>query len=318
YTTVLALDEKHYEARFYLGLLYIHDELYEQAVETLTILLDRDPSPTGSVMYELSQDGSVSGMHTLTDRNDLVLYNRARAFRGMKNYDRALRDINRAVSLRPGRAAYLHEKALIKEATGDTSEALLLYDELLSADPNYTAALSSLTKLTNNTVSDPVVAISAYSKVLARDSSQLDAWANRGILYYNNAQYQEAEGDFYQAITLDSSRSDSWLNHGMALTKLQQYSPAVADFKSALQTDPANSSARLHLGNAYLLQRKYRQALAEYDRLLEYDSEHSGALFNKGIAYYNLGEKDMACQYLRRAAELGENVRSKLMEKACD
>ncbi|MFA0964130.1 tetratricopeptide repeat protein [Roseivirga sp. BDSF3-8] len=318
YLTVLALDEKHYEARFYLGLQYHQAGLYDEAIKTLSTLVDQQPPLTNSIMYEVSStNGGIEGVHTLAGRNDLILYHRARSYRMANMYDEAVRDIERAYRQAPQRPEYLHEKALIREAEGNKDAAAGIYRDILIAYPAYTEAMYNLTRLTSEGSGDSGAARQAYGKVIESDSNAVEAWASRGILHFDQQQYEKAEYDFKQALLLNDGDEQNWINHGMAQEKLGHFMEAIRDFEKALNLDPQNLTAMLHLGNAYLKQRMHRKALRQYEDLLELTPEHSGAAYNKAIALYNLGQKGSACRALNVAEGHGADVAPNLRKRVC-
>lgn len=94
-------------------------------------------------------------------------------------------------------------------------------------------------------------AVKAFSRAIRKDRTNVPAYLNRGVAWYNLGQYDLAISDFSRAITEDPGRLAAYNGRGMAWFASGQYKKAVADFEHVLKKDPENIQANNQL--AWLL-----------------------------------------------------------------
>lgn len=123
---------------------------------------------------------------------------------------------------------------------------------------------------------DTAFAVQQCSNSLTSDAlSPFDRAAthvNRGIIYINRGQYDEALRDFDTAIAMRPSLAEGYLNRGAVLLHQRDYQGAIATISRGLELDPENPARGYYnRGVAHEERGDLRQAYADYRRAAELD-----------------------------------------------
>lgn len=138
-------------------------------------------------------------------------------------------------------------------------------------------------------------AIDRYTVYLRIGSNDQNALYNRGLAYFQKAEYVKAADDLSKAIGFDAQYADAYIQRGRTYIKLalgdeQKYSPlAAADFSKAIELKP---------NTGYL----YRERSEAYFRI--HDTARALADINDAI---RLGERDAEAYYLRGRIKFDEH-----------
>lgn len=160
--------------------------------------------------------------------------------------------------------------------------------------------------------------IRLYTEAIAADSAFTAAYNNRGIIYYQEGSYSEAENDFNKALSLDpgyfsaykylgyitykSGRlteaarnftgaleydvSDTLLiNRGLCYKGLGEFRKAAADFSSAVKLNAKSINAFYNRVQCYLALKLYEEAANDYHTLIRLQPENSSNYYNLGCVY---------------------------------
>ena len=150
--------------------------------------------------------------------------NRAWAYIGKRDYDRAIADLNEAIRLDPRNSAAYNNRGWAYIDKRDYDRAIADLNEAIRLDP--------------------------------RNS---EAYNNRGWAYNGKGEYDRAIADTSEAIRLDSKNSAAYNNRGWAYIGKRDYDRAIADLNEAIRLDPNNAKARSALAR---VEQARAQALA--------------------------------------------------------
>jgi tetratricopeptide (TPR) repeat protein len=87
-----------------------------------------------------------------------------------------------------------------------------------------------------------------------------EIFAMRGKIYFDTGYYDEALGDFRQAVMMDSHRVDLLLAMGDSLFHINRYEDAKKYYKETLEAGSNKAHAYFYLGKINLLQNKQKEA----------------------------------------------------------
>ncbi len=161
---------------------------------------------------------------------------------------------------------------------------------------------------------------------------------DRGMLFYAQAQYENAQVDFEEAIKGNYKRGESdaylgatigflgddigalqhlneavkqdpsshfaWSNRGYYNSKLGDNKTAIFDLSKAIEILPEDKVAYLNRGYTYIGMGDYEKALVDIDKALQIDPDYLGAIAYKGIALTNTNKQAEALPWLDRAIVL--------------
>lgn len=138
--------------------------------------------------------------------------NRGVAYWKLKQYDRAIDDLTRAITLDPEYRDALYNRGVVYEEVGEYSRA-----------------------------------VEDYTRVIALDKDEVIVYYNRGVAYFRLGEFVKAADDFSRAIAIRADYTDAYTNRGATYFNLGEYDKAVADYTRALEIDPENTQARSSL-----------------------------------------------------------------------
>lgn len=156
--------------------------------------------------------------------------------------------------------------------------------------------------------SEPSLSIADYDKAIQLDKSNVEAWVNRGAIYYKQGDLKLAQKDFQAALAIRPSQLEALNNLGLIAIHDQQLDEALTLFDKILHLNPANALALNNKGYAFLQQGKLEEAAKLIDRSLDIQPKNGYGHRNMGIYYQKTGKLDMALTEFNKAIEIAEPV----------
>ena len=257
-------------------------KIYPYLLFAFTIILSCG-NPTGANKMESpakdSAENSMSIDATLSDSARLLVIEKLML---ENNFDLAITHINHLLKENPVNPAWLFIKADALEKKHDTATALQCY---LKADSIagkflqarmailniYAETLNPLTiSYSTNLLQDPASekiqsdilmmqaiyltksgkinqAEAIYSKIIKEDYTFLQAYIEKGLLYYDQQQYQKALDIFELSTEVKNDFAEGYFWMGKTYNKLHQKEAAILHFKKSLALDPSIQEAREEL-----------------------------------------------------------------------
>lgn len=193
-----------------------------------------------------------------------------------KQYQLALREIDRAIELYPDYfEGYVH-RAIIHKEGGNLFKAIEDYARALDLEPSLSGAHYDLAQ-TLRQVNMKSQAIEEYQKAIAIDSLMIEAYNNVGITYSELRRYDVAIAYFEKAIAMDPNYLKAYNNLGAALAESGQVEEAIRTFEKAITVDPAYANSYKNLAMAYVSIGRVGPALAAMERYLALVPTDEGA-----------------------------------------
>lgn len=146
--------------------------------------------------------------------------------------------------------------------------------------------------------------ISLYTEAIDHNQNTVMAYFQRGLIYFNQSDFNSSFYDFNRAVQLDPSFAAGLTNRGASSQNLGQIEAAIADYTASLKLNPADVTNYDNLGRIYFNRRYYAEAYRMAKLGLRYSAEDKErysrylslswyALFNRdfegAIAYANNG-----------------------------
>lgn len=153
---------------------------------------------------------------------------------GMRNYDEAVKALNRAIYLNPVQLHLYPERASIYEKEGNYTDALQDIDHYLKYIDNDPEALLLSGRL-NQELGKLYPALEQFNKLIELDQSKPDYFIARGNAYLQAGTYQYAIYDYGMALDLDPSNPDTYLNRGKAYLAVDDPDHACYDLRMAVE-----------------------------------------------------------------------------------
>ncbi|MBN2003514.1 MAG: tetratricopeptide repeat protein [Anaerolineae bacterium] len=242
--------------------------------------------------------------------------NRANVYLSMGEYEKAVRDYDRAVALDPKFALAYYNRGLAHMQLGDFEKALEDYTQTIELNPAYAPAYKNR-GLCHARKQNYAGAVVDYTKAIELASEDGTVYNNRANAYYHLKAYLEAINDYDRAIHCDPQYAPAYLNRGLAYASLDEYQQAIADYNQALLLSPNQAVAYNYRGQAYARLEQYASALADYAQALTLNPQYTAAHNNRGLALVRLGNYAEAIAAYQRAVAISPKFATAYYNAAC-
>lgn len=302
---------KHYFV--WVGRDMVMESRYEEAIETLNILLKADPDAyegyfwRGIAKYHLDDLlGAERDFTTTLEKNQV--YTTAYQFRAitrsrMGNYPDALNDFQEAISLRPDYLAPYYSRGVVYMLTRQYEKAvtdLNMYIRFNQRDADAYANRG----VAHLNLRDTTAAHEDFERAIRTNRNYPRGYMERGGLRMQQGDYEQALVDFNTAIKCDSTYAPAYFSRAIVHHKQKNLTAALHDFDQVLAIDPTNSVTYF---NRALLRTEigdYNRALEDYDKVAIYSPGNVLVYYNRAGLYNKLGEFKKALRDYDSAIEL--------------
>ncbi|TGE26582.1 J domain-containing protein [Hymenobacter metallicola] len=219
-----------------------------------------------------------------------------------------------------------YEKGLQAYASQQWSTAHGFFSEALEFKPRHREALRHRAEIEQHIYHNYKAARNDYQTALHQNNSPRQA----AVLLYRLGQCQSAlaqkdsaQYNLTRALALDSTLSGAWLARGeLRLFDLLQFEPAVKDFSVGLrQREAAGKTVSLkyltYRGLAYYKLRDFSGAREDYRQVLLKNPKNGQVHFLLGRLAQQEGNRSAACEFFRRAMQLGYLYAGEALSQSC-
>lgn len=137
---------------------------------------------------------------------------------------------------------------------------------------------------------DQKTAIQALTQAIKLDSSNPNAFQQRGNAYYDIKQYEKAIEDYTEAIKLDPNFANAYFNRGLTRYDAGDISGAIQDYTQVIELNPKDSDAYYKRGLAHFERQNYEAAIQDYTEVIRLQPDNTQAYRARGIARVNGGD----------------------------
>jgi len=165
---------------------------------------------------------------------------------------------------------------------GENKKALTLFDQLITAKPNYTDALYGRAEALTGLKLYPE-AIIAYSRIIAIEPDDYAAWYKKGNLFKKMNLREDALQAYQKAITFSGGFSEVWHNRGVIFFDQNKNEDAIVNYSRSLKANPlwggiAKIDTQYALAATLYRAKRYRESLSVVEKLLKEDPKYKEAL----------------------------------------
>jgi len=178
----------------------------------------------------------------------------------------------------------LFNQAIDYQQTGQLSEAIVLYQQLLAINPQHSDALHYYGLAIADT-GNRQQGIELIKQALAINPHSAQTYNNLGFIYEDEGQLQQAKECYEKALQLKPDYSDAYCNLGGVYQSEHNLPQAIDCYHHALLLDPQHSYSHYNLAALYQLQHNYLAAITHYQHVLSINPQHQNALFNLALVY---------------------------------
>jgi serine/threonine protein kinase/tetratricopeptide (TPR) repeat protein len=287
----IELDADLVDAHVLLGKLRAARGFYEEAQQTYEVVLELNP------------------------RNADAYRGLAESWAKQGDTQTAEATYKAAIALRPGYWPGYHELAMFYFSNERLEEALQAWQQVRDLIPESSSPYSNLGAV-NFRLHRYEEAREFYETAIEKDSSDVRPYYNLGTLLYFQGNYEEAARAFENAIELADSRYLYWAAAGDTYRELGDlessryyHGGAVDRVRGLVELDPNDARAKARLADYLIQLGETEEGLDYLEETLQMDQAENAPWFMQlaGKLYEQVGNRDLAIDYLIRAVELGSD-----------
>lgn len=192
------------------------------------------------------------------------------------------------------------QEAIIHHQAGRLSEAAVIYEEILKAEPANADALH-LSGVAAHQGGNHALGLELIDRAIAIDADQPPFHDNLGIVLRHLGRLEEAEASHLKALRMLPDFAAAHHNLGTTLHDQGRFAEAETHLRRAVGLDPNNAEAWNCLGNVMRVIGRPKEAVSFYRKSLKLKPDFTMALSNFGAALRETGDLVAAEAALRRA-----------------
>ena len=135
--------------------------------------------------------------------------------------------------------------------------------------------------------------------------------AQRGLVYMDLQDYENAFEDFSHALDLDDLHKDhSWIlsKRGITLRLMKRFEEALSDLNKAIKLNSAYKETYANRGEVHRNLENFRQALDDFNQAIYLSPNYIWALIQRGVVNRFLGRYTEALQDFRKVVEISPSI----------
>jgi len=196
-----------------------------------------------------------------------ALFNLAKARYFLKQYTQAIEQFNYLVSMHPGNAMYISERAVALHLQGDNDEALADFDKAVALDPENPYRYSSRAFFKDRT-KDYHGAIADYERAIELDPEDAIAFNNKGLVEEKLGYMERAKKSFSRADNLDGYKGNTQHTASTAPPTKNTATPTPTE-RPQTQQQKLSGKAYMHtLKEVLLTKQGFRNFIQHYTNKL--------------------------------------------------
>ncbi len=217
----------------------------------------------------------------------------------------ALQELTTAIRLDP-RSPALKSRAILFLSLGEPERALPDLDQAITNDASDAIAWADR-GVTKSKLGDNSGAIADCTHAIEL-APTLANRLNRGNAYANLHRNEEALADFQIALQLDPKSEPALLGRANANYASKRLAASLEDYTRVIDADPHSAIAYFKRGNIHLDRKEFGAAFSDYSDSLAIDPKQPLTLVNRSIAAARLGRRTEAANDQRRALDLDPTI----------
>jgi tetratricopeptide (TPR) repeat protein len=214
-------------------------------------------------------------------KNGEAFFFRAKAEIELKQFDKAMTDLDLAIKLDTRQSLYYYYRGKLYSDSGKQD-----------------------------------LAIADFNSAIDLKNDFPDAYNYRGVAKAILQKHKEAIDDYDIGIKGNPAYAIIYYNKGTSQAALKDYQGAIVTFTKGIGLDATQVKAYLNRGNCRLMTNDIDAAIADFDKVISISPQSADAYYNRGYAKY-FGKKDGMCDDWRKALSLGHKEAGKMLAENC-
>lgn len=234
------------------------------------------------------------------------IYHKALELYSQKQYQRALRLLQKLEQQKPDWAVLHYTKGLCYQGLDQLQEAKGAYQRALSIEPDDTDCLYNLARLYYDE-SNLDVAL-AYAELandlVAPHGGDADISYLLGLIYEEQEQIPEAICAYENSLQQNPEQFLCGLYLSKLYIRLQDFDQAIDLLEKLTVLEPDNLEVHFELSLCFAKRNDWEKTIRACKRVIEIDPEYTKAYNQLGLAEYCTGNLDAAIEHYEKALQL--------------
>jgi len=137
-------------------------------------------------------------------------------------------------------------------------------------------------------------AMALYNQALSLDPNSTEAYKHRGTNYARRGAFDKAIPEFEKAISLNPQEASTYYNLGTLYISAAQYEKAILNFSKAIEINPNYLSAISNRAACYAAVRQFNLALDDFNRVVQLAPRDMKGLLGRALVERMLGREQEA------------------------
>ena len=150
-------------------------------------------------------------------------------------------------------------------------------------------------------------AVAYYTDAIEHKPDMLEAYLNRGIVYNDMDNVDEALKNYNTVIQLSPNYTDAYYNRGFAYLDKEDLDSAIADFRKIIELNPEHAEAYYFRGLLYFIKEDFDRGIQDCNKAIQLQPNNASIYCARGNAYAEKGELDNAIKDYNIAIQLQPN-----------
>ena len=316
YDQVLKIDENHYDALHYLGILLaqsarpIEAETWIRKAISIKGEDEKAFNNLGLILQDLDRasDALVCYQKALL-LNPVFLeahFNCANVLLVLKQYEASVQAYEKVIQLKPDYAEAYNNRGNALGELEQHEAAIASYKIAVKLNPEYAECFYNLS-LELHHLGQNIQALEACQKACSLDSLNPEMRTTIGVIQQVLNENDLALIAYDQAIQLSKVYPEAHFNRACLLQKIQRYDAAIESYSQAIAIKPDYAEAYNNLGNVLQHLQRYDAAIESYSQAIAIKPDYADGFFNRGNANYRAGRQQQALDDYSRALEFDPN-----------
>jgi tetratricopeptide (TPR) repeat protein len=222
---------------------------YPENIQRLLILLKQSPDSTGLRLLLATALDSIGAYKDALRQMDTLLKKDSANFglwfaagqiaKDAKDTIRAMMSYNKALRIYPSPEAMLSLAELYAEQKNERALLICKHVQELSLGREYDAHCAFIAGVYYARMGNRDKAIQFFDACIVNNYTYMPAYIEKGMVYFDNRQYNKALNVFQFASTVDALASDPYYWEGRCYEKMNMRDSAVLRFKQSLHLEDA-------------------------------------------------------------------------------
>jgi tetratricopeptide (TPR) repeat protein len=196
-----------------------------------------------------------------------------------------------------------HSQGLRYEAKGEHDSAITSFSKAIAAEPNNSDAYLNRAG-SYSAKGDHDHAIADYTKAIEIEPSDAAVYRKRADAYRVKGALDNAITDYSKAIELDPRRALAYYLRGLAYTTNNNSDRAIADFTKAIEINPNDAYAYVSRGRSFEAKGDHDHATADLSKAIEINPNYANAYYLRGLSYAASKNSDHAIADFTKTIEI--------------